>query len=150
MALTDSLVDWAVWVKDNLADPQFMQLLGIAQVMYGDQDKIGPTPLVCVEPSEKRRAINGAPRRTSVTLELYVLIYHGRIQDVQLNRQEADELAEAIEKRLHLDPTCGSLAVHSLVSNLASGVANKGGALHRATRLTFTAESQVQLPMAGV
>lgn len=150
MPLTDSLVEFALWVRDNLKDEQFMATAGIAEVLYGDQDKVGKVPLVCVEPSEKRRMLNGAPRRTEVALEVYILIYHGRIQDTQLNRQETDELAEAVEKRLHLDPTCGSLAVHSLVSNLSSGVANKGGALLRATRLTFTATSQVMLPMAGV
>ena len=150
MPLTDSLTTWAKWVFDLLNDEDFKLDTGIHMVAYGDQDKIPGTPLICVEPNEKRRVFNGAPRRTEVALELYVLIYHGSIQSVQATRQQTDELAEAIETKLHADPTCGSHVVHSLVSNLSSGVANKGGSLYRATRLTFSATSQVQLPMAGV
>lgn len=150
MPLTDSLVAITGWVYDHLNDSAFMETAGISQVLYGDQDKINTTPLVCVESSEKRRALNGAPRRTQVDFEVFILIYHGKIQDTQTTRRETDMLAEAVETRLHSDPTCGSNAVDSLVSNLSSGVSNKGGALYRATRLTFTARSQVQLPMAGV
>jgi hypothetical protein len=150
MALTDSLVEFTSWVKTHLEDPAFLAASGIQAVTYGDQEKIAVTPTVCVEPVEKARDYNGAPRRTLVTFEVYVLIYHGALQSVQDNRKETDDLAEAVETQLHSDPTCGSLVVSSLVSNLSSGVANKGGTLLRATRLTFTAQSQIQLPMAGV
>jgi hypothetical protein len=150
MALTDSLVTFSQWVKTHLEDAAFLASSGIQMVTYGDQEKIAATPTVCVEPSEKGREYNGAPRRTLVRFEIFILIYHGSLQSVQQNRKEADQLAEAVEARLHDDPTCGSLVVSSLVSNLSSGVANKGGTLLRATRLTFTAQSQTMLPMAGV
>lgn len=150
MELTDSLTEFALWVKSNLEDPTFMSMLGIKSVTYGDQEKLAVVPTVCVEPSGKNRNYNAAPRRTAVSLEVFVLIYHGSLQSVQENRKEADQLAEDVESRLHLDPTCGGLVISSYVSNLSSGVANKGGTILRATRLTFTAQSQVMLPMAGV
>jgi hypothetical protein len=148
MPLTDRLSVFAGWVFDLLNDETFKTQESIVNVIYGDVERIGGTPTVCVEPSEKRRDYNGAPRRTSVALECYVIIYYGTIQSSQENRKEVDSIAEDIEARLHADPTCGSLVIDSHVSRLESGVANKGGTFHRATRLVFTARSQVQLPMA--
>lgn len=145
--LTDSLATLSGWVFDLLNDETFKTDAGISMVMYGDQEKIPVTPMVCIEPSEKRRVLNGAPRRTQVDFEIFVLIYFGSIQASEFNRRGADELAEVVEAKLHKDPSCGTYVVDSQVSNLSSGVANKGGALLRATRLTFNARSQVQLPM---
>ena len=146
MELTDSQTVWSLWVKDYLDDPTWRDDVGIKQVMYGDQDKIPVVPFVCVEPSNKRREFNGAPRRTRIDFELYVLVYYGMVQDTQLNRAEVERLAEVVETRLHHALTCDGLVINSLVASVESGAANKGGALMRATRLTFTAQSQVLLP----
>lgn len=146
MALTDSLVTMSYYVLGLLQDATWMQQNGVTQVLYGDQEKVGQVPLICVEPSQKSRQLNGAPRRTEVDMEINVIVYYGILQDNELNRKGADLLAEAVEARLHSDSTCGSLAIASLVSNLSSGVANKGGSLYKASRLTFTTNSQVQLP----
>lgn len=145
MALTDSLVSVSNYVLSLLQDPTWMTANNVAQVLYGDQDKIGPVPLICVEPSQKERQLNGAPRRTEVDMEINVIIYFGILQDNEANRKGADQLAEAVEARLHSNSTCGSLVIHSMVSNLSSGVANKGGSLYKAARLTFTAKSQIML-----
>jgi hypothetical protein len=145
--LTDSLTVFADWVKNYLDDETWRTSVGIAQVLYGDQEKINVVPLVCVEPSQKSRDFNGAPRRTQIDFEIYILVYYGTLQDTQLNRAEVDRIAEAVETRLHAALTCDGLVINSLVTNLTSGAANKGGTLMRATRLTFTARSQVQLPM---
>jgi hypothetical protein len=146
LELTDSLTVWATWVKDFLDDEAWRAEVGIQQVMYGDQDKIPVVPMVCVEPSSKRRDFNGAPRRTQIDFEVYVLVYYGTLQDTQLNRAEVDRIAEAVEARLHEAQRCDGLVISSLVTGLDSGAANKGGALMRATRLTFTARSQIMLP----
>jgi hypothetical protein len=145
--LTDSLTVWADWVKSYLDDETWRTAAGIAQVLYGDQESIAQVPLVCVEPSEKRREFNGAPRRTAIEFELFVLIYYGTLQAAALNRKEVDEIAERVEQRLHTALTCDGLVINSLVTNLTSGAANKGGKLIRATRLTFTATSRINLPM---
>jgi hypothetical protein len=145
--LTDSLTVWATWVRNFLDDEAWRTGVGIEQVMYGDQEKIPVVPLVCVEPSGKRRDFNGAPRRTQIDFEVFVLIYYGTIQDTQINRAQTDAIAELVEARLHNALTCDGLVISSLVSELTSGVANKGGAMMRATRLTFTARSQIHLPM---
>jgi hypothetical protein len=147
---TDSLSVLAIWVQDLLSDPAWMAANNIALVMYGDQDKVPQVPLVCVEPSEKARDLVGAPRRTEQVFELFILIYFGGLQDTQLNRQQTDQIAEAVETRLHQDSKCAGLVYESHVSRVTSGVANKGGSLMRATRLTFNARSRVQLPMTGV
>jgi len=148
--LTDSQSVFANYTVTLLDDATWKTTNGIAAVMYGDQEKIGVVPLICIEPSNKARDYNGAPRRTEVNFEVYVLVYYGTLQGTQENRRDTDQLAEAIEARLHSDPQCGGLVISSLVTNIVSGVSNKGGALIRACRLTWTAKSQVQLPMAGV
>jgi hypothetical protein len=145
--LTDSLTVWADWVKNYLDDPTWRDAAGIKQVLYGDQEKIGVVPLVCVEPSDKSREFVGAPRRTEISFEVFVLVYYGTMQSTAANRRDVDTIAEAVETRLHTALTCGGLVINSLVTNLTSGVANKGGSLMRATRLTFTATSRVNLPM---
>lgn len=148
--LTDSLTVFADYTMNLLSDPTFMTVQGIQRVNYGDVDKVDVVPLVCVEPSSKPRAFNGTPRRTEVNFEVYVLIYYGTLAGTQANRRQTDLIAEAVEKRLHSDPQCGGLVISSLVTGIDSGVANKGGAILRASRLTWTGKSQVQLPMAGV
>jgi hypothetical protein len=148
--LTDSLTVFADYTMDLLMDQTFMDSLGIQRVSYGDVDKVDVVPLICVEPSSKPRAFNGVPRRTEVNFEVYVLIYYGTLAGTQSTRRDTDVIAEAVETRLHSDPQCGGLVISSLVTDMTSGVANKGGALIRATRLTWTGKSQIQLPMAGV
>ncbi len=145
--LTDSQSTFAAWVKDYLDTPEWRDVVGIQMVTYGDQEKISVVPMVCVEPSDKRREFNGVGRRTRIDFEIYVLVYYGTLESVQVNRQTTDELAEAIEARLHAALTCDGLVINSLVTRVESGVANKGGSKLRASRLTFTAQSQVHLPM---
>jgi hypothetical protein len=145
--LTDSLTVWADWVKNFLDDATFKADAGIASVMYGDQEKIAVVPLVCVEPSDKTRTFVGAPRRTQINFELFILIYYGTMQTTAENRKDVDTIAEKVEARLHEALTCDGLVINSLVTDLTSGAANKGGSLVRATRLTFTATSRVNLPM---
>lgn len=120
--------------------------LGLQDVFYGDQDFLPRNPAVCVEPNRKTQELNGAPRRTLIDLSVYVIIYVSATKDAQTNRRDADMLGEAIEDVLHTDAQCGGRVVHSLVTENASGWATKGGTPIRASRLTFDATSQAQLP----
>ena len=130
--------------------------LGVQDVFYGDQNRIPRTPAICVEAGEKERELNGAPRRTLVDVTLYVLIYHGAIQSVQLNLEEVDSLAEEVESLIHQDPQFidpndasgfPAQVIHSLVTRVEAGYQMRSNTIFRATRLTVVARVQEQLPL---
>lgn len=144
--LTDSLLTVAKHIESILVAQQLA--LNVKDIFFGDQERIPRTPAVCVEPGEKRREYNGAPRRTQVDLTVYLIVYHYRIKDTQSIREENDLLAEAIETLIHTDCRLGGYVVNSLVTSVESGYQVKGNSLFRASRLTVEARSQVQLPLA--
>lgn len=126
--------------------------LGIDAIYYGDQDRIPTTPTVCVEPGTKTRRLNGLPRRTEIDMTVYLIVYHYQIASTQVIRENNDSLAERLEDLLHNDaqlrdannePTVSD----SLVTSIESGYQQKRNTLFRASRLTFEARSQEQLPM---
>ena len=120
--------------------------LGLLDVFYGDQDFLPRNPAACVEPNRKAQQLKGAPRRTNVDLSVFVILYISAISDTQKNRRDADVLSEAVEVVLHLDAQCAQQVIHSLVTSNESGWATKSGTPIRASRLTFEATSQDQLP----
>lgn len=126
--------------------------LGIADVWYGDQQQIPRTPTVCVVADGKDRAHAGAPRRVANTLKAFILVYHSKVQDIQLNSKEADKLAEALEAAVHEDPTLGGIVIHSLVTRTESGEmtrrVNTLATQFRSTRLTVEGLSKTMLPMS--
>lgn len=144
--LTDSLVTVAKYIEAMLTAQQVA--LNVKDVFFGDQERIPRTPAICVEPGDKKREYNGAPRRTQVDFTVYVIVYHYRIKDTQSIREENDLLSEAIETQIHMDCRLGGYVVNSLVTSVESGYQVKGNSLFRASRLTIGARSQVQLPMA--
>jgi hypothetical protein len=148
MANTDSLVTVADFVLQRLEDHKLE--LGLLDVWRGDMQKLPRTPCATVESGPKRRALDGAPRRTLNGITVYVTIYVGRVQDVQVNARDADVLSEAVEALLHSDAALGvypdQLAIHSLVTDLEPGYANKAGSLYRGARLTFEVTTKTQLP----
>jgi hypothetical protein len=145
MTLTDSIEATTEFTQAKITAAKAD--LGLADVWRGDQQKLPRYPACCVIAGPKNRELNGMPRKTLVTLEMYVQIYHGAVSDVQLNDTIATTLTEAVETLLHADSTLGGLVIDSMVNNIEPGYANKAGTLVRATRLTFLATSQVLLPM---
>lgn len=155
MVLTDSLVTvtqfYVDLIKTNAAT------LGIAQlpdgtdysIFYGDQTKIPVTPTVCVESGGKSKTLNGTARQVIVRPQVFIIVYYGKVQDVQVNRKAADQLAEAVELLVHQHSTLGGVAIHSIVSQLTSGYRTVGGTQFRASRLTVDVLSQVLLPQAA-
>lgn len=146
--LTQYLVDKFVANKVLLGLPVSADVIN---VHYGDQETITFTPCICVEPDSKRRVLNGVRRRTENTFSIGVLIYTGLVTDPQVNRKDADELAEAVETLIHADATFGAnpnqLVIHSLVESIESGYARKGGnTVLRSSRLMVSAMSQTILP----
>lgn len=120
--------------------------LGLQDVFYGDQDFLPRNPAACVEPQRKTQQLKGAPRRTEVNLSVFVILYVSALTDPQSNRRDADKLSEEVEAVLHLDAQCKNQVIHSLVVSNESGWASKSGTPIRASRLTFEATSQDQLP----
>lgn len=149
MPLHDSYVQLAKDVQ--LRMEANMVTLGLQDVFYGDQSRIPRTPAVCIEPGGKERVLNGMPRRTDVTLTVYLLVYHYQLTGPEAVRENNDNLAEDIEAVLHLDAQFRDVGgaptvVDSMVRNIESGVQAKTNSLFRASRLTFEARSQIQLP----
>jgi len=123
--------------KDNLR---------VKAVYYGDQDKIAFTPTVCVESGGKTRELNGAPRRTMVNMENYILVYVGAVMSSQTNRLDDDTVAEAIEALVHTDAQMEGRVIDSMVTAVEFGYLQRNNSLFRTARLTVTARQQEQLP----
>lgn len=144
MALTDQLSVVTKYIYDLLQSTQ--SELGLADVWYGDQEKIPRTPCVAVDSGEKTRELNGAPRRTLVNLTIYIMIYHHKVQQTQASRQEVEALSDAVETLLHTDPRLGDNVIHCMVTAMDPGYLQRQATMLRATRLTLECTSQVQLP----
>jgi hypothetical protein len=124
--------------------------LGLQDVWYGDQAKIPRSPAICVESATKSRSVVGAPRRTQVIFQCFLIVYHARVDDVQIVREEVDMFAEDIEAVIHRSEnvTLGGLVTHGMITSSEFGYANKGGTLWQGVRMTYEAQSTVNLPMA--
>lgn len=120
--------------------------LTLEAVYYGDQDRLPVTPVACVEPNEKARELKGVPRKTDVTIEVFIFVYHSEVQSTQVNRRDADLMAENIETLIHADRTLGGNVIHNFVTRVESGYARKSNTVVRASRLTVQALSQQHLP----
>lgn len=81
--------------------------LSVADVWYGDQSLIPRMPALCVSPGNKKREFQGATFRTLNTFETYILVYFGKIQDVQQNLHASTDLADSIETVVHSDLRLG-------------------------------------------
>lgn len=142
--MTDKYHVVALKLKTMLEDAA--NTLGIKDVFYGDQNNIPRNPAVCIDPGEKRRELNGAPRRTMVTMTNYIIVYHNEVKSMQDVRLGSDDLGEKIEDLIHTDATLGDLVIDSMVTGIESGYLQRNRALFRASRLTVEARQQVQLP----
>ena len=139
-------VTWAIYklLEDN------KESFNIRQVFDGDRIVIPETPVICVTAGDKRRELYATGRTTRVEFTVYVMIYHKRIQTVEKNDREAQELAEALEDFLHLfeNSTLDGLVIHGYVTRSEPGYANRSNSVMRTTRLTWEGESRHSLPMS--
>lgn len=69
--MSDSLYDMGKYLQQLIEGAKGG--LNISDVYYGDQEKIPRVPTACVDTGSKQRELNGAPRRTMVDMESYVL-----------------------------------------------------------------------------
>lgn len=144
--MTDSYHEVAKKLIDIVKDNAVALGVNTDDVYYGDQNNIPRTPSVCIDPGDKKRDLNGAPRRVMTTMTNYIIVYHNQVASMQEVREDSDELGETIETLVHADPTLGGIAIDSLVTSIESGYLQRDRALFRASRLTVEARDQVQLP----
>lgn len=133
---TSSYVDVAEYIVDLYKLSSELQLEG---VFYGDQQKIGRTPCICVEPGRQVDELRGAPMIFKHTFNIYILLYLARVQDNQTSRMEIDRLVEKVVAVLDSDRTLGqspkNLVTQSWVISREPGYALRGGTLMNAVRI---------------
>lgn len=143
--LTDQLVVVANALKGILEDAQ--EDLGLEDVFYGDLDRIPRSPAACIETGEKTRELEGAPRRTLVTMPVYIFVYHNALKAASDDqKEENDLLSEAIETEIHKYPHLGGLVIHGMCTALEPGYEQKQDNIWQVTRITYEATSKVMLP----
>jgi hypothetical protein len=96
-----------------------------------------------VESFERPRDLTNTGEQGTVTFSQYIYIYHGKLQDDQLNMKECNEFAERIEVILHADKQMGGNVIYGYVAQMSAGILIRSPrTLMRATRLTWTGLSK--------
>lgn len=125
----------------------------VIDVFYGDQDRIPHTPSVCVEPNAMQRNLEGAPNMTMNEFEVFILVYHNAVQELQKARKEVDQVAYDISKLIHQDlqlKNGGATpnVIHGFIRAQESGYTFKQNTLFRSARLTYYCKNKTSLPTA--
>jgi hypothetical protein len=129
--------------------------LGISanNMYYGDQTKLPKYPALCVEPGPKDQDYKGGFRVLNIQFTVYVILYLGVVQSVQLNAVQVDQTADLVETLIHSDPSFKVGGVQKLidivVKKVEPGYATKENSIVRANRLTVIGKSQSILPNAS-
>jgi hypothetical protein len=146
MALTDKLTEVTTEMLRILETER--GALGIRQVYDGDMNIIPETPSVAVIPGTKSRELYAAPVTTRVDLQVALMVYHNRLQEVQKQQRETVELSEAIEELFHrhVNQTLSGLVIFGMFTSVEPGYADRQGTILRTTRMTWEAQSRHSLP----
>lgn len=120
------------------------------KVYYGDQGRIPDVPSAAVAPGPRSRNFNQTGLQYEIAGDLYVMVYHGLIDDLQTITKEADQLVETLEATINGArklPTSGGDArvIHSRVSSIDPGFANRGKSLFIVHRMTVDYISRHQV-----
>ena len=138
---------------DLISDNKTALLGADAEVYYGDQSRVPVTPALCVEPGESNRILAGGQGpygRTENKVEALIIIYHGRVDEVQVVKKEADTYAEAVVDYLDHNPLLerggdGGIVIHGYVTNIDPGYKYKKGTLYYAVQITWTGKTKTML-----
>lgn len=139
--MTDSIVD----VTQSLVDTITNSDLGFKDVFYGDEKLIPRTPAVSVIPDTKDRVLAETGMMVVNTFQVFIIIYHSRLDTVQVTRKECDALAEQLESLLHLDKKLGGLLYTSHATTLTPGYVTRGKVIMQATRITWQGRSKTRI-----
>ena len=122
------------------------------QIFYGDQNRIGVTPTVCVEAGTTTRSLAGVPSRTENQLVVFIIIYYAKVDSNQVTKLASEQLGEAIAKYLDQNLTLvrnndGGIVIHGFVSTIEPGYTyrNQGQNLYQTVRLTWIGKSKTML-----
>lgn len=123
----------------------------LGSLFYGDQDKLPTTPAVCVEAGTTSRTSVGAQRLTTHNHECFILVYHSKVQDVETNKLESEQIAEGIAKELDRNPFLvgpngeEGVVIDGYCSRIDPGYAVKEGTLYKAVRIQWNGISRTIL-----
>jgi hypothetical protein len=132
--------------KDELYGPD-------SQLFYGDQNRVGVTPTVCVESDATGRSLAGVPNRTENQMTTQIIIYWAKVDSNQVTKLEAEQCAEATVRYLDQNLTLerlgdGGIVIHGFVTTITPGYSFKGQGnsnLYYAVRLTWTGKTKTIL-----
>jgi len=113
---------WMVVLNDNKSELQ------IEDVWLGDQQLLPRTPAMCVVVGNTDTDLAGAPRRVEDIYNLTFNVYHCKLTDNQDVERECNRRTEAIRKFLddYSVGTLDGLVIHSMVTKIEPGYANRG------------------------
>ena len=131
---------------------QVALLTADGQLFYGDQDRIGAIPTVCVESGPTDRALAGVPQRTENVLRCFIIVYWGKVQDNQVDKLQGELCAENIVRflddnlQLEMDGD-GGVVIHGYVTDIDPGyiLRNERKTMMHAIRLTWTGKTKTML-----
>jgi len=123
-----------------------------AQVLYGDQDRIGITPTICVEAGVVDRSLASAmgPRgRVENAITVFIIVYYARVDDNQVTKLAAEQCAEAAANYIDSNPQLvlddDGKVIHGYVRSVDHGYARKNKTLMYGSRLTWVGKTKMQL-----
>jgi len=135
-----------------LLDVAQSDLLGdSSQIFYGDQNRFGVTPTVCIESGTVTRNLAGVPSRTENILTAYILLYWSKVDSNQQTKLDSEQCAEAIARYLDGNLTLeldgdGGIVIHGFVSTIEPGYSIKGqSGMYYSVRLTWTGKTKTIL-----
>lgn len=145
MAYATDIVEVVAKLIDTLLANKDALLL--QDVFEGDQNLIPRTPAVCVIAGEQLRETWRAsiPPTVKVSFEVYLMVYHGGVQDLEVTERQTLERTNAIKRVLDLDTTLGGLVIYGMVERAEPGYLNRNHTPVRVTRLTWSGFSQVRI-----
>jgi hypothetical protein len=152
--LTDSIPEVCTLLLNKFAANAATLGINAVDMFYGDQTQLPHYPALCVEPGPKDQDYRGATRLLNIQFTVYVIVYLGVVQSVQLNAVQVDEVSRKVETLIHQDPTLKNggpdqKLIDLLVKKVEPGYATKEKSIVRASRLTTIGRSQSILPSAS-
>lgn len=139
-------------ILDLLKDAQVTLYGADSQILYGDQNRIGVTPTICVEAGATNRILQGVPSRTENNHVAFILIYWAKVDSNQVTKLDCEQAAEATAR--YLDDNLlleragdGGIVIHGYVTNIDPGYSFKdqGKNLYYSVRLTWTGKTKTML-----
>lgn len=114
-------------------------------VYYGEQQRYPSFPAIAVDPGAATRELTQTGMQATITFNVAIIVYYGQLVGARDAREASDKLAQAVVDILDQDKKLGDLVIHSLVGSIEPGYAAVAGAIVRATRLSWTGFSKLQI-----